>query len=67
VDVKRSWGALSLQTGLRYYNRKNRMRELNLKYASGPSGLAPTDGDSTVPVEKRAWAIRFAWVFILNY
>lgn len=67
VDIKRSWGALSLQTGLRYYNRKNRMRELNLKYASGPSGLAPTDGNNSVPVEKRAWAIRFAWVFILNY
>jgi hypothetical protein len=55
-DIKKSWGALSLQTGLRYYNRKNRMRELNLKYARGSSEF-----------ERQAWAIRFAWVFILNY
>ena len=64
-DVQKSWGALSLQSGIRYYNKKNRMRELNLKYARGRSGTgANSNGDV---VDTRAWAIRLAWVFILNY
>jgi hypothetical protein len=65
VESKKSWGALSLQSGIRYYNKKNRMRELNVKYARGASGVG--ENSQGVVVDRRAWGIRLAWVFILNY
>jgi hypothetical protein len=64
-DLKKSWGALSLQSGIRYYNKKNRMREINLKYFRGGSGL--TEDSNNTLVERRAWGFRMTWVFILNY
>lgn len=65
VESKKSWGALSLQSGIRYYNKKNRMRELNVKYARGASGVG--ESNQGVVEDRRAWGIRLAWVFILNY
>ncbi len=68
-----SWVNPVVATGIRYWNKNNKLREINLKYGFGNSGETPpvgysastygSSGDAIYP----AMTLRLSWLFWINY
>ena len=64
--LKKTYIQTSIEVGIRYWNKNNRLREFAFKYGMGQndSDLLPTDDYNTVR-DPRSY--RLSWSFILNY
>jgi len=54
------WTGLAMQSGIRYYSKKNRLREVNLKFWPGGKGQLGLE-------ERSGLHLRLTWGFILDY
>jgi hypothetical protein len=67
TEIKTSWVEPAIQAGVRYWNRKNKLREINIKYgfgSSAPDKLATYYGTESFASAK---TIRLSWLLFLNY
>lgn len=68
-DLITSWIEPVISTGIRYWNKKNKLRELNIKYGFGKANdlsfVSPNDPQSLYT--KRAMTLRLSWLIFLNY
>ena len=67
VDIKTSWVEPAVQVGVRYWNKKNKLREIAIKYGFGES--APAKDATYLGTETfgSAKTIRLSWMLFLNY
>lgn len=56
---------LHLNFGYRYWSRRNRLWELNLKVMTGPSYAGKNSSDNSLIVPP--WGVRISWLRFLNY
>jgi hypothetical protein len=69
-EVKTSWVQPVIATGFRFWNKNNKLREINLKYGFGAaSDPKPAATSSTDIVEKyyKPMTIRLSFLYFINY
>lgn len=77
IDAKSSWGCPFISAGIRYWSKKNKLREINILYGFGgsgddvPAGGAQygfvSEGDNTDGTVDGSWMIRVTWMKYINY
>lgn len=63
-NYKSSWVQPVFSTGYRYWNRKNKLKEVNLKIGAGLSSVSNPNSELNI---NRSFAIRLAWIRFINY
>jgi hypothetical protein len=66
VEFESSWVEPVVQGGVRYWNKRNKLREIHIKYGFGsgaPDGVNDENGNSL----GSAMSIRLSWMLFLNY
>jgi len=66
IEFESSWVEPVVMGGVRYWNKKNKLREIHIKYGFGtgaPSGVTTYNGDQL----GKAWSLRLSWMLFLNY
>jgi len=70
VKVKSSFGCPYIALGIRYWNKKNKLREINIRYGFGPSGDSFPAGNissNSVRDVKGSYILRVSWMKYINY
>lgn len=71
VTYKSSWGCPYIALGIRYWNKKNKLREISIRYGFGSSGdSVPTIGDrspQSVSSVSSSYILRVSWMKYINY
>jgi len=71
ASLKSTWGCPYIAAGIRYWNRKNKLREISIRYGFGPSGdTKPTGATSPHSVTDdltNSYILRVTWMKYINY
>lgn len=62
-----SWTEPVFATGIRYWNKNNKLREVSVKYGFGKINDVPLTTSSSETYGKRAMSFKFSWLIFLNY
>jgi hypothetical protein len=66
-EFQKKWNQLAFELGLRYWNDKNRVNEINFKLGYGSNGKEFTNFENKTEKEKQAMSFRLSFLRILNY
>jgi hypothetical protein len=71
VDINSTWGCPYIAAGIRYWNKKNKLREISIRYGFGPSGDSDSAvgnrSSSSVSDVKGSYILRVSWMKYINY
>lgn len=70
AEHNNSWFQPVANVGYRYWNKRNKATEINLKLGYGSSSLTPLKSYSSEPIEEvtaKTFSTRLAFVYYLNY
>lgn len=66
IGYTKSWVQPVVATGIRYWNKRNKLREINIKYGFGDKKpYQEYQGDEVV--DKRSMTVRLSFMYMLNY
>ena len=66
-EFKKDWSQMVFEAGIRYYNKKNRVNEINFKLGYGEKGKEFINFEGNTEKEKQTMSFRLSFLRILNY
>jgi|ERR1041385_5456879 hypothetical protein len=70
ATLKSNWSCPYIAVGIRYWNKKNKLREISIRYGFGPSGdTKPTGATTSHSINdlSSSYNLRVTWMKYINY